>query len=417
MRKSIQVVAIALLVLLVWSAGVVVLFQRVYAGHIGLRRLGRGTGGADGRTLSAIHRDAVGGRLTRDDTLTAIQAMVLNQRPDQALTALADLVRRHPGNVQYRLLYADWLCAEKRHEEAKTQYLACQERVADTPGARAGREHMALRLAENAWAAGWTDKAMARYAALLKDRPDSAKVRAVYAEVLAKSGRPEAAMTQYEMLLQGAPGNVDFRIRLARAAVSAGRLADAIRQCNEVAQLRPGDRDALVLRAECELALGGSVTRRGQLEALAGRRRDDLGVTRILARAYLRDGEFHPAAILFRKLKPETMAEMTVSQGYAEALAGYGRATPTDKSNLASMASMVATWKPAERPAALLAALAKAFVALGEKGRGVWFLEQAVQRSPRDRGLRAELVRLLQELGRHQEATQHYEVLTKPAKE
>jgi len=405
-----SIVTLAALLLLVWSVAVVAQFKRSYAGHIALRALALGEISATPATLGLLRRDVLRDRFDAADAVFAIEALVANGMAGDALAAFAVMVRKDPENPDLQLLYGDWLSAEKRHQEAERAYLLCMQ-LAPPDRPDLSEETLLLRMAKNAASADWHDKVLSYYAQYLKKRPDSARTRIEYAEFLVDLNKPELAMEQYALLLKAAPGDIRLHMARAQAAVAAERLAAAVAECKEVLKIDPGNRDALVTRARSELAMGGPVSDRSELESLAGRRRRDRGLTRVLARAYLRDQEYHPATILFRKLRPETLADAEVSQWYAEALTGFRRPTHEDTALMNTLSAMVAARKPANRPVPLLAAVARGLVVTGAKQRAAAFLGEAVRRSPADRRLRMELVGLLQDLGRHEEATKHYRAL------
>jgi tetratricopeptide (TPR) repeat protein len=235
-------------------------------------------------------------------------------RPDEAQRILEETVRAFPKDDQPKLVLVDFISTQRKREEGEK---VLRDFIAKEPG------DYGLRLG---------------LGALLQHSGDDTAAAQAYQEIVVRDGT-------------GAQGLV-ARNRLAAMAWSQGRYDEARKLIAEVLQKNPHDNEALTLNGEIALARNDPSTAIGDLRAVLRDQPQAIGIRRLLARAYLENGQ-------------PGLAEETLRAAIEIA--------PTDSSLRIELAQVLKQTQRVDQAIALL--------------------EEAVRSAPADAGLRETLVR------------------------
>jgi len=175
------------------------------------------------------------------------------RRPDEAQRMLEDTVKAFPSDDQAKLVLVDFVSTQRTR--------AAGEKV--------------LR-------------------AFITKEPGNYGLRLGLGALLQRAGADKAAAEAYQEIVErdgtGAQGLI-ARDRLASMAWSQGRYDDAHKLVAEVLQKNPHDNEALTLNGEMALARSDPTTAIGDLRAVLRDQPQAIGIHRLLARAYLENGQ------------------------------------------------------------------------------------------------------------------------------
>jgi tetratricopeptide (TPR) repeat protein len=305
MTSRLRLLLAGLVVLGLWSAGVYLLFQHIYAPNILLYKIWSERIPATDAAVDSLKELALKGHFGMTDSLRIITLSEYQNDPDTALEIYAGLVERFPKDDDLRLWYADFLSKHHHYEQADAVYSALIQ-LDQWPTKRRDALKAAAR---NAVAAAtvakdpeeqqqWLKTSAEFYMTCINEFPEALDARGEYANILLKLNQPEQSLQQYEDLLEIKPDNVgwlssgviaaaaagDFRkaehyifvlaaktdapdipLRLARVYYWAGKYDESIEQYDKLATADPDD---LALRRErLDVLFAGRKTDRFMMES------------------------------------------------------------------------------------------------------------------------------------------------------
>jgi Flp pilus assembly protein TadD len=174
-------------------------------------------------------------------------------RPDEAQRVLEDTIKTFPRDDQAKLVLVDFISTQRKREEGDK---ALRGFIAKEPG------NYVLRLGLGAF---------------LQSSGDDKAAAQEYQQIVARDGT-------------GAQGLI-ARDRLAVLAWSQGKYDEAHKLVAEILQKNPHDNEALTLNGEMALARSDPATAIGDLRAVLRDQPQAIGIQRLLARAYVENGQ------------------------------------------------------------------------------------------------------------------------------
>jgi len=206
--------------------------------------------------------------------------------PAKAEEQLRALVERKPQEPQYRYQLAAFYSGEHRLDDAERVFTE-GVKVLHSDDAR-------LRLVDFLVA----QRSPARGEGALRDfiarDPGAYDLRLALAALLQNSGKSKEAQQAYNEVIRDdgtGPRGLMARDRIAAIESSQGRYDDARKLLGEVLQKSPRDTLALALRGEIELARANPSAAIADLRAALRDQPQAVGIQRLLARAYVANGD------------------------------------------------------------------------------------------------------------------------------
>lgn len=285
------------------------------------------TGTAEGRRRAALRRAqgmlaALKQDASPDALARAAGALLVAERPRDALRVLRRLLTRHPNHLKGRFLAARAQEVSGQAREALALYRTLAQKVPPWAEPHAGMARCArtLGLAEvhRGALAGYLDRApgdhqarRALAAALLSAGASAAAAqqlgelatrgvastrdRAVQARALLACDRPGEAAAVLEEAFAEAPRALPLGVELARVRLRRGEYARALDACSRVLARAPSDPGALGLAAESSLRLGEPDRALVHLERLRSLRPRDPALRLRFAEVLLASGDLTEA--------------------------------------------------------------------------------------------------------------------------
>jgi tetratricopeptide (TPR) repeat protein len=174
-------------------------------------------------------------------------------RPDDAQRTLEEAVKTFPRDDQAKLVLVEFISTQRKREDGEK---ALRQFIAKEPG------NYVLRLGLGSF---------------LQNSGDDKAAAQEYQEIVARDGT-------------GAQGLI-ARDRLAMLAWSKGKYDEAHKLVAEVLQKNPHDNEALTLNGEMALARSDPASAIGDLRAVLRDQPQSVGIQRLLARAYVENGQ------------------------------------------------------------------------------------------------------------------------------
>jgi Flp pilus assembly protein TadD len=260
-----------------------------------------------------------------------------SSRAESQLRALVDL---KPQEARYRYQLAVFYSGAHRTDDAQRVLEAAVQVLPHSDGAK-------LALVDFIY----TQRSAIQGERALQDfiarDPGNYDLRLALGALLERAGTPQAALAAYDEVIRrdgtGLKG-LTARDRVAAIAVVQGRLDDAQKLIDEVLQHNPRDNDALVLRGKIALTRTDAAAAIGDLRAVLRDQPETLGVRRLLAQAYLANGQpglaeetlrtgmdLAPADASLRVELAELLVQTQRAEQAVAMLEPAARAAPTDE--------------------------------------------------------------------------------------
>jgi len=209
------------------------------------------------------------------------------KQPQQAEQQLRELVRLVPKDVGYRYQVADFLVHDGRLDDAQR---VLEEAVHAFPG----DVKVKLVLVEFISTRRTRAEGEQVLRGFLAHEPDNHDLRLSLGQLLQRSGATNEAVKVYQEVAQKderGPAGLIARDRLANIAFSQGRYADARQQLDQVLRKNPRDSDALLLRGQIALSRSDPAAAIVDFRGVLRDQPKSNGVRRLLATAYVANGE------------------------------------------------------------------------------------------------------------------------------
>ncbi|MCF7838150.1 MAG: hypothetical protein K9N49_05925 [Candidatus Marinimicrobia bacterium] len=330
-------------------------------------------------------------------------------RPAEGLAQYRLLLETEPDNLGWLTSAALAAAADRRFAVAE-RFLRDALRVEPSPALR-------LELARVMSWGGKHESALTEIGALVEDYPAEESYRLERSQFLLNAGRHREYLDETARLAAANPLRLDLRLNRIRAMTGLGLYKEAVQEAAAVLALDPAQREAAILKAEALLWQGDYRAAQVDLALLDQQYPDDERIRLRRAQSHLWDRQFEPAVVILRPLNPEALADLELSQAYAEAVAGLTPPDPRDVVNIRMMHQAVAQRTETSWPTPFLAAMGRALRAVAEPEAATDLLNMALARAQNNLALRLELADLLQDIGRHNEADEQYRMIAQPVLE
>jgi tetratricopeptide (TPR) repeat protein len=216
-----------------------------------------------------------------------IQLYLTGNQPDKAEEQLRTLVQLKPQVLAYRAQLAQFYARSKKLDEAQK---VLEEAVRALP--KDGNAKLILVDFISTQRTREQGEKILR--SFIAQEPENYDLRFGLGDLLQRAGALKEAVETYDEVIRrdgtGAKGLM-ARDRIAAIDLAQGRDDQARKRVDEVLQKSPHDNDALLVRGQIELRRHDAAAAIGDLRAILRDQPRSLVVQRLLARAYLANGE------------------------------------------------------------------------------------------------------------------------------
>ncbi len=344
------------------------------------------------RVLGAI--DRLG---SPDAAVLCVRAETLRDlgRPEEALVAFAETMRRFPRNEVTRNAYAETLRELGRPEQALAAFAETMRRfprneVAPTAYAETLRE------------LGRPEEALVAFAETMRRFPRNEVTRNAYAETLRELGRPEEALAAFEETMRRFPRNEVALTAYAETLRELGRPEEAFAAFEETMRRFPRNEVAPTAYAETLRDLGRPEEALVAFEDTMRRfPRNEVAPT-AYAETLRELGRYDEALAVFEKTMDRFPRDEVAPTAYAETLRELGR--PEE-----ALVAFAETMRRFPRNEVAPTAHAETLRDLGRPEEALAAFEETMRRFPRDEVTRNAYAETLRELGRPEQALAAFE--------
>jgi tetratricopeptide (TPR) repeat protein len=240
----------------------------------------------------AAARTLVQNAVAKTPTSVSLREMLVDlaltaKDPDQAERVLGELIKLAPDQPQYRFRLAMLYSQTNRLDDA-------QRVLEDATEAFPKRDEVKLALVDFLNVQRSPALAQKTLRGFIAQSPDDYRLRLGLGSLLLNSGAMQEAIDTYKEVvhLDGTgPSALEARDRLADIAVRQGHEAEATELTDEVLKKNVSDNDSLARRAMIELSHSDPAGAIGDLRALLRDRPQSVPAQRLIARAYVMNGQ------------------------------------------------------------------------------------------------------------------------------